>query len=359
METRRQAALMNAPLARRATLAVSLCVATVVAAAQEPDPPDDLPKYTVVYPAAGQFCPPVRGTFYEVEQTMMMVKGKRFRQQPNGGYGLPVARVANGKNLLHVGADLGWHQVGEPVFAVANGVVRSSSGPDPADSKKQRKPKSGEEQASNQAADPKNSAKPDTHPGGERMEWGNLVVIEHQTEEGEFFTSVYGHLATNRLVKTGEVVEAGQQIGVIGRQHVRVNGGYKPHLHFGVREGRMVEPGARLIELRDADGKQASVTIAQIGEVETEVDVPPNVPDTFDIATPAGKTTVTRRGANHFVPSRIFWEYQRPGFAIVGYSLSTDGWLDPIEFLKEHNADTFPAPFRPLTAKEMRRKSTP
>jgi hypothetical protein len=34
-----------------------------------------------------------------------------------------------------------------------------------------------------------------------------------------------------------------------------------------------------------------------------------------------------------------------PEFAIVGYGLSTDGWSDPIAFLKAHAADTNPAPF--------------
>src|SRR5690606_31559505 len=49
--------------------------------------------------------------------------------------------------------------------------------------------------------------------------------------------------------------------------------GYKPHLHFGVRTGRMVEEGAALVQMRDAIGNEASVTIAEVGEPETEVNV--------------------------------------------------------------------------------------
>ena len=44
-----------------------------------------------------------------------------------------------------------------------------------------------------------------------------------------------------------------------------------------------------------------------------------------------------------------------PDFMIVGYGLSTDGWLDPIAFLKAHGADTNPAPFGPA---KRRRNST-
>ena len=34
-----------------------------------------------------------------------------------------------------------------------------------------------------------------------------------------------------------------------------------------------------------------------------------------------------------------------PEFVIVGYGLSTEGWVDPILFLKTHSADVNPAPF--------------
>jgi murein DD-endopeptidase MepM/ murein hydrolase activator NlpD len=260
--------------------------------------------------------------------------------------------MARGKNLLHVGTDLGWHQVNEPVFAVANGIVRLSTGPDGAGDNKKETPKRSDK---NQPESP-GEAEPTDSPAGEgKLEWGNLVVIEHQTQGGEYYTTLYGHLGADRLVKAGEVVEAGQPIGFIGRQHKQVNGGYKPHLHFGVREGRLVERGATLVDMIDREGKRASVKIAEIGQQETEVEVPEGAPDAFDIVTPAGKTTVTRRGEKYFVPSRLLWDFQRPDFAIVGYALSTDGWRDPIEFLKAQNADTAPAPFRPLPGKLGRR----
>src|SRR5262245_55008152 len=78
--------------------------------------------YTLDYPAGDRWCPPVRSTFVEATQTMSQVGSKRFRHQPNGGYGLPIKEKVGDKHLVHLGADLGWFQVGEPVFAVANGV---------------------------------------------------------------------------------------------------------------------------------------------------------------------------------------------------------------------------------------------
>jgi hypothetical protein len=84
------------------------------------------------------------------------VGGHRFRQKANGGYGLPVVDKVGDKHLIHLGADLGWYQVGEPVFAVAAGVVRISSGPvsigpvssGPVSSGRAPKPEKGEDGAS-------------------------------------------------------------------------------------------------------------------------------------------------------------------------------------------------------------------
>jgi hypothetical protein len=90
-------------------------------------------RYLLTYPEAEQFCPPVAGFFDEVERTVSRAGDYTFRHQPNGGYGLPVQAKVGDAHLLHLGADVGWHRVGEPVFAVANGVVRASEGSLPDD----------------------------------------------------------------------------------------------------------------------------------------------------------------------------------------------------------------------------------
>jgi murein DD-endopeptidase MepM/ murein hydrolase activator NlpD len=300
-------------------------------------------KYILEYPVATEFCPPIRSTFFEVTQTAGMVRGHRFRQQVNGGYGLPVVDKVGDKHLLHLGADLGWYQVGEPVFAVAAGVVRISSGPSPRQEKDQDSPKPTKDKDSSRP-EKKDKAKQE---GGPNLAWGNLVVIEHRTaKEREFFTTIYGHLGVKRLVKVGDVVEAGTQIGEIGRQSPLINGGYKPHLHFGVREGRMVEEGMTLLRLTTASGRWP-VRVARLGEEEIELEVPEaSRPQTINFKLQEEEYSLTPREGKFYLPARILWRSGRSDFPIVGYGLSTEGWRDPVAFLRERQADARPPPFK-------------
>ncbi len=289
-------------------------------------------RYVLDYPPAERFCPPVQSFFYEVVRTFEVVRGRRFTHQPNGGYGLPVVYKVNGRNLLHLGADVGWHRVGDPVYAVAAGVVRVSEGPGLA--------REGGRSAGRRQ--PKGAS-----PGGqaEALHWGNRVVIEHRFPGGEHFTTIYGHLGVDRQVEAGDVVQAGQQIGTIGRKHFRVNGGYDPHVHFAVREGRLAEPGCTLMTLY-LGGKPGAMKLVSVGEEEIEVELPPDVP-AISINLGGRVYPVTRRDGKLFLPARMLWDLRnRPGFEIVGYGLSTEGWRDPVAFLRECGADLNPAPFR-------------
>ena len=171
-------------------------------------------EYVVDYPLATKFCPPVRTFFFDVEETIQRAGGRTIRHQPNGGYGLPIRQRVEGNNLIHLGADVGWYRVGEPVYCVADGVVRISQGPPTARGERKR-------------AIPRGA-----------MSWGNLIAIEHRLTNDLYVTTIYGHLGPDRQVQVGQIVEAGHQIGTIGKQSRNVNGGYKPHLHFGVRKGR-------------------------------------------------------------------------------------------------------------------------
>jgi murein DD-endopeptidase MepM/ murein hydrolase activator NlpD len=289
--------------------------------AATPDVPE---KYFLAYPVADAFCPPIRTTFFEVTQTWGVVGGRRFRQKANGGYGLPVVDKVEDKHLIHLGADLGWYQVGEPVFAVAAGVVRVSDGPTP-------KPE-------------KDGARPERGP---TLAWGNLIVIEHRTaNEEEFFTTIYGHLGADRLVKVGDVVEVGTQIGEIGKQNPLVNGGYKPHLHFGVREGRIVEKGMALFHLATAEGR-LPVRVARLGEEEVELEVPEAArPRNIKVTLQGEEFFLVGREGKFFLPAKVLWRTRRSDFPIVGYGLSTEGWRDPVAFLREREADAHPPGFK-------------
>jgi murein DD-endopeptidase MepM/ murein hydrolase activator NlpD len=63
--------------------------------------------------------------------------------------------------------------------------------------------------------------------------WGNIVRIVHKTPNHPDFSyveSLYAHMH-NVIVKNGDFVRRGQQIGTIGT----ANGRYKAHLHFEMR----------------------------------------------------------------------------------------------------------------------------
>jgi murein DD-endopeptidase MepM/ murein hydrolase activator NlpD len=65
--------------------------------------------------------------------------------------------------------------------------------------------------------------------------YGNRVVIDHgQDENGLFIMSRYLHLG-KRLVKNGDKVVRGQQIGTLG--HTGLQAAFIPHLHYEIRIG--------------------------------------------------------------------------------------------------------------------------
>jgi 4-aminobutyrate aminotransferase-like enzyme/Ser/Thr protein kinase RdoA (MazF antagonist) len=64
------------------------------------------------------------------------------------------------------------------------------------------------------------------------LDYGPVVILEHQTDGGDRFYTLYGHLTRESLaaLRPGRSVAAGERIGAIGRADV--NGGWTPHLHF-------------------------------------------------------------------------------------------------------------------------------
>ena len=126
--------------------------------------------------------------------------------KPNGqGYyiaaGLCDETYCRDRHAWHTGED--WNGVGggdsdegDPVYAVADGRVEAA---------------------------------------GPYGAWGPIVVVEHRLPDGKQVWSQYAHLA-EMLVRAGDAVRRGQQIGAIG--HMRDAAG-KPtgsaHLHFELR----------------------------------------------------------------------------------------------------------------------------
>jgi murein DD-endopeptidase MepM/ murein hydrolase activator NlpD len=244
------------------------------------------------------------------------VDGRPIYYHPNGAYGLP-SRASRGRLTLHTGADIGWYRQGETVHAIADGVVRISHA-------------SARAMAIEQGWDNADAVGKD---------YGNLIVIEHRLpDDGPTFFSLYGHLGTERLVSAGDMVTAGQQIGTIGRKGAYVNGGYNPHLHFGIRDGQWLESGQTLMKLR-LNGQPAEVQLVEVGEEQVKVSITPEFAGAVRIRMPNGDEVepVRDEDGGYRMPAWILYA-ARPRIRFPGYSSTLDGWHDPIAFLREHGA---------------------
>ena len=76
------------------------------------------------------------------------------------------------------------------------------------------------------------------------FDYGPTVILEHRAgENGPAFWTLYGHLSreTLEMVREGQEIAAGQQIGSIGGHEV--NGGWAPHLHFQIITDRLGQSG--------------------------------------------------------------------------------------------------------------------
>lgn len=119
---------------------------------------------------------------------------------PGGWYvalGFDQEYVLNGRLQVHPGIDLnrvtgGDTDLGEPVYAVADGLVAAS---------------------------------------GYYRVWGNIVLLRHSMPDGGCLWSQYAHL-DRRDVRTGQSVRRGYQVGTIGKGD---QARYSAHLHFEIR----------------------------------------------------------------------------------------------------------------------------
>ena len=65
------------------------------------------------------------------------------------------------------------------------------------------------------------------------LDYGHAIVLEHATDDGTPFFSLYGHLSAKSIQQgwvIGDPFKAGEVIGWLG--DVSENGGWPPHLHF-------------------------------------------------------------------------------------------------------------------------------
>jgi len=89
--------------------------------------------------------------------------------------------------------------LGDPVFAAADGIVVYIGNPSPG--------------------------------------WGNCIILAHRTEDGTLIQSMYAHLLTTSVYRH-QTVSRGSIIGSVGQADV----GYLAHLHLEIRESDGVSP---------------------------------------------------------------------------------------------------------------------
>ena len=75
------------------------------------------------------------------------------------------------------------------------------------------------------------------------LDYGPTIIVEHKTDCGTPFYTLYGHLSRESLtgLKVGQHVQAGEQIATFGT--IEENGGWAPHLHFQVMTAMLGEVG--------------------------------------------------------------------------------------------------------------------
>ncbi|UCH23150.1 MAG: aminotransferase class III-fold pyridoxal phosphate-dependent enzyme [Deltaproteobacteria bacterium] len=75
------------------------------------------------------------------------------------------------------------------------------------------------------------------------LDYGPTIILEHQTDAGDRFCTLYGHLSPDSLVglESGMPVAKGKPFARIGEPET--NGGWPPHLHFQIITDMLGEAG--------------------------------------------------------------------------------------------------------------------
>ncbi len=203
-------------------------------------------------------------------------------------YRAPQFDLGDGRRRsLHMALDV-WLAAGTPVFAALDGVAAVVS----------------------------NNPAP--------LDFGGLVLLEHETDEGVPFWTLYGHLDPESLeLAVGDEIAAGAQIARLG--DVAVNGGWPPHLHLQLVTS-LCDLGADVPGVAPPDEASLWGSINPdpnllIGRREGDADRPPR---------PAAEIARRRRGN---LSSALSIAYREPLHIVRGegaylYDDAGTAWLD-------------------------------
>lgn len=157
------------------------------------------------------------------------------------------------------------------------------------------------------------------------QDYGPLVVLKHETDGGDTFFTLYGHLSDDTLtgLKLGQRVAAGEEIARVGSPPS--NGDWAPHLHFQI-----------ILDLLGLGRDFPGVCRASERDLWTALSPDPNLilgipPARFGepAATPAGKLARRRR----VLGGNLSLSYRRPleivrGFGAYLYDETGRAFLD-------------------------------
>jgi 4-aminobutyrate aminotransferase-like enzyme/Ser/Thr protein kinase RdoA (MazF antagonist) len=98
------------------------------------------------------------------------------------------------------------------------------------------------------------------------LDYGPLVILRHETDEGEEFFTLYGHLTKDTLdiLTPGQRVARGEKFACVG--NASENGGWPPHVHFQI-----------MLDLLDLGANFPGVAYASQRAVWTSLSPDPNL----------------------------------------------------------------------------------
>jgi 4-aminobutyrate aminotransferase-like enzyme/Ser/Thr protein kinase RdoA (MazF antagonist) len=143
------------------------------------------------------------------------------------------------------------------------------------------------------------------------LDYGPVVILEHRTDSGQAFFTLYGHLAVETLakLKTGQRIERGQEFARVGGAHE--NGGWAPHVHFQV-----------ILDLLDRGCDFPGVARASERAVWTSLSPDPNLildipAERFPAQEPNAAATLAARGK--LLGRSLSVSYERPLKIVRGW----------------------------------------
>jgi len=143
------------------------------------------------------------------------------------------------------------------------------------------------------------------------LDYGPVIILMHQTDAGDPFYTLYGHLSLDSLsgLHAGQQVKKGQLLARIGSADV--NGGWTPHLHFQV-----------MVDLLDLGIDFPGVARATERDFWCEVSPDPNlilkVPDTlFPAPEPDRNETLAAR--QRWIGPSVRLSYREPVKVVRGW----------------------------------------